>query len=272
MDWTAPVQIAFSGGRTSGLMLRMILDAHGGKLPDGYYVTFYNTGKEREETLRFVHECSVWWSVPIVWLEYVCRTDETGNHNTYRIVDFESASRNGEPFAALIRQRKYLPNPVMRFCTQELKVNIGKKFMLDRGYKHWTCVIGIRADEEHRARATRMDRADRVYPLVGAGMTEDDVMAFWAKQPFDLGLRRDEGNCDLCFLKGRRKLAQLVKDRPCSAGWWDQQEKWVSLTIGQDRSIASFRKEFSYQDLIDHHAGGPMFSDADEMESCSCTD
>ena len=38
--------INFSGGRTSGYMLKMILDQNGGVLPDDYLVTFQNTGRE----------------------------------------------------------------------------------------------------------------------------------------------------------------------------------------------------------------------------------
>jgi len=61
-----PVQIAFSGGRTSGYMLRRILDTNGG-LPDRCAVTFQNTGREMDETLDFVHEVGSRWNVPVVW-------------------------------------------------------------------------------------------------------------------------------------------------------------------------------------------------------------
>ena len=44
---TGPALISFSGGRTSAYMLKMILDAHGGTLPDDVHVCFANTGKER---------------------------------------------------------------------------------------------------------------------------------------------------------------------------------------------------------------------------------
>lgn len=54
---TGPALISFSGGRTSAFMVWNILQAHGGTLPDDVVVAFANTGKEREETLRFVHEC-----------------------------------------------------------------------------------------------------------------------------------------------------------------------------------------------------------------------
>ena len=67
---TGPALISFSGGRTSAYMLWHILDAHDGKLPDDVHVCFANTGKEREETLRFVHECATRWGVRVRWLEW----------------------------------------------------------------------------------------------------------------------------------------------------------------------------------------------------------
>jgi 3'-phosphoadenosine 5'-phosphosulfate sulfotransferase (PAPS reductase)/FAD synthetase len=65
-----PAVISFSGGRTSAFMLHEILAAHGGALPSDIIVGFANTGKEREETLRFVHECGSRWNVDIHWIEW----------------------------------------------------------------------------------------------------------------------------------------------------------------------------------------------------------
>lgn len=67
---TGPALISFSGGRTSAYMLKQILDAHGGTLPDDVHACFANTGKEREETLRFVHECATRWEVRVRWIEF----------------------------------------------------------------------------------------------------------------------------------------------------------------------------------------------------------
>ena len=92
-------------------MLWRVLQSHGGTLPADAVVCFANTGKEEEATLRFVRDCSQQWNVPITWVEY--RNDEKG----YAVVDFDTASREGEPFEAIIRKRNYLPNPVTRFCT-----------------------------------------------------------------------------------------------------------------------------------------------------------
>ena len=63
-----PAVISFSGGRTSAYMLKSIVDAYGGHLPDGIWVAFANTGMERHETLDFVDICSRAWGVEIFWL------------------------------------------------------------------------------------------------------------------------------------------------------------------------------------------------------------
>jgi hypothetical protein len=51
--------------------------------------------------LRFVQDCSEHWNVPIVWLEYQW-AEKPGDR--FKVVTFETASRNGEPFAESIWQ------------------------------------------------------------------------------------------------------------------------------------------------------------------------
>ena len=146
------VQIAFSGGRTSAYLLHELLEANGG-IPDRAVVTFQNTGREMPETLDFVQEVGARWGVNIVWLEYrpVAPLFEIVSHN--------SASRNGEPFEALIRRRGYLPNQQTRYCTTELKVRTAKRYLMQLGWKYWTNCVGIRADEPHRLNAAHtLDR------------------------------------------------------------------------------------------------------------------
>lgn len=220
-----PTVISFSGGRTSAYMLWRFLQESGGTLPAETFVVFANTGKEREETLRFVDACSVNWSVPIHWVEY--RADVPGN---YVEVTFETASRQGEPFKAAIDKKQRLPNWSERWCTAMLKVDAIIGFMGSRGYKHdtYTDMIGIRRDEGHRAikgleNAEKTGRKIR-HPLDAAGVTKADVMRFWAQQPFDLGLKSYEGNCDLCFMKGVRIKRQLIRDHPGMEAWWSAEE------------------------------------------------
>lgn len=234
---TGPALISFSGGRTSAFMLYQILQAHGGTLPDDVVVAFANTGKEREETLRFVHECGSRWGVRIHWLEW------RDADPCFEEVGFNSAARDGEPFAALIAKKQRLPNWKERWCTEFLKVKVMIAFARALGWQDgdYLEVIGLRDDEGDRIlkgyenanfkwdrktkkQVPRVPPRRVTYPLAKARVRKPDVMAFWAAQDFDLGLEPYEGNCDLCFLKGRGIRKRIIRDDPSRAEWWAAQE------------------------------------------------
>ena len=261
-----PTVISFSGGRTSGYLLRKVLDAHGGTLPDDAAVLFQNTGKEREETLVFIEEVSQRWGVPITWLEW--QKDDP----KYRVVDFETASRGGEPFEELIAWKKYLPNPIARICTQYLKVDCAARYVRGEiGWPEWDTMIGIRHDEPRRWRIEGVNEKNkaetRTLPLRHAGIGEAGVLKFWAAQPFDLSLRRWEGNCDLCFLKGKAKRLRILEDHPGMGGWWARMEG--------DRS-ATFRSGDPYRALIalaENQLRLPLvLDDPTDLGECLCHD
>lgn len=269
---TGPALISFSGGRTSAYMLHEILRAHGGTLPDDVVVAFANTGKEREETLRFVHECDSRWGVQIHWIEY--RRGRPG----WEEVGFNSASRAGEPFSSLIKGKSALPNWQARWCTSGLKVI--PKFALMRGLLglepgQYLEVIGLRFDEGMRilkgmARAEEHGHCVR-YPLSVAKVTKADVLHFWLgenidprdlrsplPQGFDLGLRSHEGNCDLCFMKGRGLRKRVIRDDPAAAAWWAEQER---LTGG------FFDRRDRVSQLVDEVRRSPSFFDPDDDDT-----
>lgn len=270
-----PAVISFSGGRTSGFMLWRILQAHGGTLPDDVKVVFANTGKERPETLDFVERCSQQWGVPVVWLEY---RYADGSH-TFAVVDYATASRAGEPFAELIRLRNFLPNPVGRFCTQELKIRPLNKYLRSLGWEYWSSAVGIRADEPRRLAKGRgnaeQERYDVIHPLATAGVTLVDVTAFWRAHPFGLDLAPHEGNCDLCFLKGTGKLETILRARPDLADWWIEQESRIEH---RDGGTGRFRRDRpGYAALLElskrPQLPGMEDDGPDELSiACHCTD
>ena len=272
-----PALISFSGGRSSGYMLRHILDTHGGTLPDDVHVCFMNTGKERPQSLEFVAECGERWGVKINWLEY----DQTAENNT-RVVDFATASRNGEPFEALIRKKNYLPNPVTRFCTIELKIRPSKHFMLRQGIKHWDNIIGFRADEPRRVAKMRAGNAagkeswQSSAPMGEAGVTRRDVVAWWEGQPFDLRLpsvsdATPAGNCDLCFLKGQYTLLQLLRERPEWADWWIEMEALALASKPRGAVFRIDRGDYARQRDLAVMSDPLPFAD-DEAIPCFCGD
>lgn len=218
------VQISFSGGRTSGYMLYKILEANNG-LPDRAKVIFTNTGREMEQTLDFVQECSDKWNVDIIWLEY----DLVNGKVTYKEVNHETASRNGEPFEKLIQYKKVLPNVLMRFCTIELKIRTAKRYLrnpLELGWRNWVNAVGIRYDEPKRLNVKqKKDVFTRWFPLGENKVTAQMIDDFWAKKNFKLNLpvvrnKTMYGNCDGCFLKSEDQLAMLCKEFPEKFEWW----------------------------------------------------
>lgn len=265
-DISGPAVISFSGGRTSALMLRRMLDV--GLRPD-VHVLFANTGKERPETLDFVRDCGARWSASIVWLER-----EPGGG--FRQVNHDSASRSGEPFAQLIAERRFLPNPVARFCTQELKIRVMRDYMLSLGHEHWTNVVGFRADEPHRvarsrAREGRDGSWDLAFPLFDAGVVVADVNAYWRAAPFDLRLRSWEGNCDLCLLKGQAKKRRIIRDNPELAAWWEAQEAATGATFRADApSYRRIRLAVLAQPELPFPE--PSTQAIDDLGDCVCTD
>lgn len=273
-----PALVSFSGGRTSAYMLHAIIGAHGGVLPTDVAVTFANTGKERLETLNFVRDCQEHWDVPIRWLERV-----PGEHGQrFKEVTYENASRAGEPFAQIMREKSYLPNPVTRFCTIELKIRVMRDFARALGWDHWTNIIGLRADEPGRVHGaldrneTAKERWTNACPLHGAGVTETMVLDFWKAQNFDLRLKGYEGNCDLCFLKGKGKLTRIMRDRPDLADWWIEAEAEAEAR-GSKPSGARFRSDrVSYADMMDtvKRQGVLPLTEFDDHQSCdtTCTD
>jgi len=269
---TEPTCISFSGGRTSAYMLWRVLDAHNGIPPPHARVIFANTGKEDEASLRFVQACSDNWNVPIDWVEY------RDADPAFVKVDFETASRNGEPFEALIRKRQYLPNPVTRFCTSELKIRTIHKYLRSIGWDDhnetmdW---IGMRADEQRRA--AKIADKSRI-PLVTAGVTKETVGEFWRNQPFDLELPNMNGvtmhgNCDLCFLKGGAQVLSLIAEKPERGIWWAKMEA-LALALASKPSGAVFRSDRpSYASMIEFAANQTdMFDPNEEAISCFCGD
>jgi 3'-phosphoadenosine 5'-phosphosulfate sulfotransferase (PAPS reductase)/FAD synthetase len=274
---TSPTCISFSGGRTSGYMLWRVLQANGG-LPLDAKVLFCNTGKEEEATLRFVNECGQRWGVPITWLEYM---DSAG----VGVVDFDNASRAGEPFEAVIAQRGgVLPNRVARFCSSELKTRTMHRYLRSLGWVEWDTFIGIRADEPRRVAKFRANphpegKHEEVHmPLAMSGIGSAAVGTFWRSIGFDLELpningKTMHGNCDLCYLKPAHQVFSLIAEKPERAVWWAEQErKAEAVATG---NACRFRDDRpSYAEMANYAANQrDAFGHQDEEAiACLCGD
>jgi 3'-phosphoadenosine 5'-phosphosulfate sulfotransferase (PAPS reductase)/FAD synthetase len=269
-----PTCISFSGGRTSAYMLWRVLQANGGFFPNAgeLCVVFANTGREVPQTLAFVERVSQRWHVPIHWVEF------TPDGEGFREVWPDTASRKGEPFEQLIFRKKFLPNPVARFCTTDLKIKPTELFLKSRGWTEWDNMLGFRADEPTRVAKIRAQPVvpespdvERVVPLARAGITKAHVRDFWSEQDFDLELpiaydgTTLGGNCDGCFLIPPYQRLSRMRKNPSMPVWWIAQEDLTGARFTKDGH--SYREMARYaRDQVE------MFDPNEEAISCFCGD
>jgi 3'-phosphoadenosine 5'-phosphosulfate sulfotransferase (PAPS reductase)/FAD synthetase len=254
------IQVSFSGGRSSAMMAKIMLDNYD---RDRLLFTFANTGKEMPQTLDFVHECDVNWNLGVVWIEYDKET-------RFRVVTRETASEDGRPFAEMIERRGYPPNIRTRYCTGYLKINPMNDYIKSLGFRSWDCAIGIRFDELNRYRRFKGNSGnggiDYVFPLYDFKVTKKGVFDFWSRQSFDLNIPSEYGNCDFCFMKGLAKKVNQARKMPERIDWWIEQE---------EKTRATFNKDYSCKTIKHLSEQNELFTSAQMNEpeiSCFCGD
>jgi 3'-phosphoadenosine 5'-phosphosulfate sulfotransferase (PAPS reductase)/FAD synthetase len=266
-------------------MMRRILDE--GPVDEGVFFVFADTGRELPETHRFVYECERRWG------QKIHRVERRGASTDGTAFDRLLADKH----AAYLRrgQRPQLPGPRSRYCTIELKRAPAERFMVERGISEYDQILGIRADEhsraarirekayesrpvhpdgeepwmypeasirEHRQRSSALPhvRYDYVLPLAEDGKTERDVLDFWRRQPFDLGLETYEGNCTDCYMKATWKRVECIRKRPDEVKVWIRDEEMFGSMYREDGpSFAELHRRAMVRlpllDMIDDSVG-----------------
>jgi len=254
--------ISFSGGETSALMTRLLLTKWRDRFNEAV-VLFANTGQENEQTLEFVDQCDKVFGFNTVWLEADVNP-EPGKGTGHRVVSFETASRAGEPFEAMIKKFG-IPNSKFFGCTRELKKRPIDSYVrgLGWGVKARHVAVGIRADESGR-RSPRAEADRLIYPLLDwAPTTKPQVNSFWQKQPFRLNLAGYQGNCRTCWKKSFRKLLTVMDDDPAAFDFFERMECNYGL-VGPEfakKNVPGYRRTFfrgnlGVADLRTMHAAG----------------
>jgi len=251
--------VSFSGGETSAYMLWWILKNWSNKYE--IKVVFANTGQENEETLLFVQKCSEYFKVEVIWVEAVVNP-ENRKGTAHKVVSFETASRNGEPFEAVIA--KYgIPNPATPHCNREMKLNAINSYMKSIGWKKYYSAIGIRVDEFDRMNAKRKEKK-LLYPLISEKpMSKAKINQWWNLQPFRLELKGYQGNCKTCWKKSDSKLYTLINENKSQFDFFEKMENEYSSFVPESRiklmkergeeiptKTNFFRKNRSVADLV----------------------
>lgn len=238
----------FSGGRSSAYMINFV--------PKNTKFIFCNTSKETPETYEFIKECINYFKIDLIVLEY--------KPKSFKITDINKCKKNGEIFEDLINYKKFMPNVVTRFCTTDMKINVTKRFLKSINIKNYINYLGIRADEPQRYSKIISRNTKYIYndmPLFYNNINKTDVNNYWKNMPFDLKHDSILGNCDLCFLKGKNKIINILKQHPEKADWWITQEQ---------KNNHTFKKDISYKEML-NISKQDEFNFNDEQEIlCNC--
>ena len=246
--------VSFSGGETSAFMGQWLLN----NKQDEYEMVFVfaNTGQEHEETLEFVKKCDDHFGFGTHWIESKVHHG-IRKGSTYSSVDFDTASRNGEPFEEVIK--KYgIPNRSFPICTRETKQRpmeyFAKKYF---GTLKYYTAIGIRSDEADRMSVKKTEYR-LIYPLVSMiPMTRPQINSYWRDMPFRLNLKSYQGNCKTCWKKTQTKLFTIARENPEDFDFMDRMEKKyprVGAEFKKDPNAVDrvfFRESRTAQDIIE---------------------
>jgi len=277
--------VSFSGGETSAFMAQWLLNHKQGEYEMVF--VFANTGQENEETLEFVDKCDKEFNLNVVWVEAVAHHGQRKGC-THKIVDFETASRNGEPFEDIIKKHG-VPNHSFPHCTRETKLAPITSFTKEYfGTRKYYTAIGIRMDEADRMSAKYKENRI-LYPLILKDfiqMTKPKINFYWNTMPFRLRLKGYQGNCKTCWKKSDKKLYAIAQESPEYFDFMDRMEDEyprVGPEFKRDETCVDrvfFRKNRSAKDIIDESKNfkGKVVDDAqiydvqldifDDTESC----
>lgn len=143
--------VSFSGGRTSAYMSKWLIDNKSDEYD--FVFIFANTGLEDERTLEFVDKCDQEFNLNLVWIEAVVNPVHMKGV-THKIVNFDTASRNGEPFEAHIA-KSGIPNANKPQCSDRLKALPIEHYKRTNGLTGKLHAIGMRIDEPNRVLSKR---------------------------------------------------------------------------------------------------------------------
>lgn len=275
--------MSISGGRSSVMLAKLLIDKE--KLSEveniifvsddetiryytyenetsEYIFGFANTSREKEATLIFMKDTQDNFGIRPFWVEAIVHFNDRKGC-THKIVNFNSACRNGDVFEEVIK--KYgIPNKSFPHCTRELKTNPIRSFLRSIGWGSWTdykTIIGYRKDEPKRATIEKAEKLNQWYPLSEWQIIKADVAYFWNRQSFDLQIPVDaDGNCEICHKKSDIKL--VYQYRTSNGYEWivKMENKYSRYTPeSRDKSVSIppyhfFRHNRSLKDIIDEYS------------------
>jgi hypothetical protein len=175
--------------------------------------------------------------------------------------------------------RKYLPNVVLRFCTQEMKVRPINDWWFENVKETVEMRIGFRANEMNRAKSM-IEKCDEnqilwdkaiigktktgnknkwksfpmrkpVFPLIDDSIFKDKIEEYWKDKPVRFAYKN---NCVGCFHRNEMLLKHMSEKEPNKFDWFVEQEK-------TSRSNRGWRMGITYEKIKKFKSQFDLFDD-----------
>lgn len=199
--------VSFSGGRTSAYLVHLMEEARR-EGAEVHYV-FLDTGAEHPATYEFIRNIVAQWGIPLVCLRAKL-SPEKGVGPTYQVVDVADIGPDLVPWREMLRIYG-APDASRPHCTNKMKSIPYDKYCDERfGRGSYTTWLGIRVDEPLRLG----EKPGTRHLAEISKFKKQDILNWWAKQPFDLGIFEHLGNCVFCVKKSLGKVNLATRDEP----------------------------------------------------------
>lgn len=180
-----------------------------------------------------------------------------------------------KPFEQVIKDKKYLPNVMTRFCTTEMKLKPIFEFCQKEIKEPVETRIGFRANEGRRAKNmisktnekglssfktvigkhkngnnkwAEIEWQKPVFPLIEANIYKDTIEEYWKDKPVRFAYMN---NCIGCFHRNEVLLKHMSNRHPNKFEWF----------INQETEGRTFKKSGTYQNIKNSLTQVSLFDD-----------
>lgn len=251
--------VSFSGGRTSAYLVHLMEKARKVLGWDVKYI-FCDTGVEHPQTYVFIRNIIKFWGIDLIILRAdVNPTLGIGNgYIQYEAKDLMNSEVMPplEPFFSMLK--KYgTPNAFGPYCSERMKKDVAEKYCKEHFGKTFVTWLGMRSDEPKRLKS----KAGIKYLADLVDVDKQDINEWWSRQPFDLQLEEQEGNCLFCIKKSTAKIALAAKQNPHFLRLW----KYI-INSNEVREKDGFDKTIMYRGNLSLDGISQLYADKSESE------
>ena len=186
--------LSLSGGKDS-TALAFFMKENMPEIFERLELVFCDTECELPETYDYLNKIEIFLNKKITWL----KPEKSFDH--------------------IMTTSGYLPSPIRRWCTVELKTKPFERFIKTKQDKIINLYLGIRADEMFRAKYNKYNntKIKEVYPFVEKGLIKNDIEEILKASGINLPKYYEWSNrsgCYFCPFQTKKNWINLYKKHP----------------------------------------------------------